>query len=63
MWINAMSKVARRNGLSIPELLKRQRENNPNLTYLQKRSKSFSKKADPFENLTTKELYYRRPMK
>ena len=62
MWINAMSRVARRKGITIPELLKQQRENSPNLTSLPKPLKSRSKKVDPFEGLSTRELYFRRPM-
>ena len=45
MWINAMSKVARQKGITIPEFLKQQRENNPNLTSLPKPLKSLSKTA------------------
>ena len=62
MWINAMSRVARRKEISIPELLKQQRENSPNLTSLPKPLKSRPKKVDPFEGLSTRELYCRRPM-
>ena len=62
MWINAMSRVAKRNGLTIPELLKQQRENSPNLTSPPKPMKSRPKKVDPFEGLSTRELYCRRPM-
>ena len=59
MWINAMSRVAKRNGLKIPELLKQQRENSPNLTSLPKLLKSRPKKVDPFEGLSTREMYFR----
>ena len=62
MWINAMSRVGRRKGITIPELLKQQRENNPNLTILPKPLKSRPKKVDPFEGVSTRELYCRRPM-
>jgi hypothetical protein len=62
MWINAMSRVARKKGITIPELLKQQRNNNPNLSCLQKRSKSLPEQVDPFEGLTTRELYFCRPM-
>jgi len=56
MWINAMSKVARKKGITISELLKQQREVNANLTYLSERLK------DAFEGLSKRELYFRRPM-
>ena len=62
MWINAMSRVARQKGITIPELLKHQREKNPNRTSRTKTLKSRSRKADPFEGLSTRELYFRRPM-
>ena len=62
MWINAMSRVARRKGITIPELLKHQREKSPNRTSRTTTLKSRSKKADPFEGLSTRELYCRRPM-
>ena len=47
MWINAMSRVARRKGITIPELLKQQRKNSLNLTCLPKTLKSRNKKTDP----------------
>ncbi len=62
MWINAMSRVARRKGITIPELLKQQREKGPNLTSRSQTLKSRSRKADPFEGVTTRELYCRQPM-
>ena len=62
MWINAMSRVAKRNGLTIPELLKQQREQNANKSCRSKRSVSRPRKKDPFEGLSTSELYFRRPM-
>jgi hypothetical protein len=62
MWINAISKVARKKGIAISELLKRQREVNANLTYSSERLKSRLKKKDAFEGLSTRELYFRRPM-
>ena len=62
MWINAMSRIARQKGITIPELLKQQREKSPNLTSHSKTLKFRSRKADPFEGLSTRELYCRRPM-
>lgn len=62
MWINAMSKVARKKGITISELLKEQREANANITYPSKRVKNHSKIKDAFEGLSTRELYCRRPM-
>ena len=62
MWINAMSKVARKKGITISELLKEQREANTKLTYPSDRVKNHSKKKDAFEGLSTRELYFRRPM-
>ena len=62
MWINAMSKVARKKEITISELLRQQREVNANLTYSSERLKSRLKKKDAFEGLSTRELYFRRPM-
>ena len=61
MWINAMSKVARKKGIAISELLKEQREANAKLTYPSDRVKNHFKKKDAFEGLSTRELYFRRP--
>ena len=62
MWINAMSRVAKRNGLKIPELLKQQRKKSQNLNRLPKKFEVTPKKKDPFEGLSTRELYLVRPM-
>jgi hypothetical protein len=62
MWINAMSRVARRKGITVSELLKQRREANANITYPSERVKNHSKKKDAFEGLSTRDLYCRRPM-
>ena len=62
MWVNAMSRVARQKGITIPELLKQPREKSPSLTCLPKPLKSRPNKVNTFEGLSTRELYFRRPM-
>ncbi len=62
MWINAMSRVARRKGITIPELLKQQQGIGSKQSKPSKKFKRNLTKKDAFEGLSTRELYLRRPM-
>ena len=62
MWINAMSKVARRKGVTVSELLKQRQNNNPKQTYKLKKIEKRQIKKDPFEGMSSRDLYNWRPM-
>jgi len=53
MWINAMSRVAIRKGITVSELLKERREANANITYPSERVKNHFRRKDAFEGLIT----------
>ena len=61
MFLNAMARVAAREGLTIKQLLERKSREAEKL-FLMKRGKPKPKRRDPFEGLSTRELYMRRPM-
>ena len=61
MFLNAMAMVAAKEGLTIKQFLERRRkkaEKSPP----RKLGKPKSKRRNPFEGLSTRELYMRRPM-
>ena len=62
MWINAMSSVARRKGITIPDLLKQQQGIGSKQGKPSKGLERSPTKKDAFEGLSTRELYLRRPM-
>jgi len=61
MFLNAMARVAAREGLTIKQFLERRRTEAEKLPP-RKLRKPKSKRRDPFEGLSTRELYMRRPM-
>tara|TARA_Y100000591_G_C21530863_1_gene544073 strand:+ start:379 stop:567 length:189 start_codon:yes stop_codon:yes gene_type:complete len=61
MFLNAMARVAAREGLTIKQLLERKRGEVEKLPPGKQR-KSEPKRCDPFEGLSTRKLYMRRPM-
>ena len=61
MFLNAMAMVAAKEGLTIKKFLERRREEAEKLPP-RKLGKPKSKRRDPFEGLSTRELYVRRPM-
>ena len=61
MFLNAMARVAAREGLTIKQLLERRRKESEKLPP-RKQGKPKPKRRDHFEGLSTRELYMRRPM-
>ncbi len=61
MFLNAMAKVAARKGMTIKQLLEHRRKEAEKLPP-RKPGKPKPKRRDPFEGLSTRELYMRRPM-
>ena len=61
MFLNAMARVAAKEGLTIKQFLERRRKEAEKLPP-RKLGKSKPKRRDPFEGLSTRELYMRRPM-
>ena len=61
MFLNAMARVAAREGLTIKQFLERRRKEAEKLPP-RKPGKPKPKRRDPFEGLSTQELYMRRPM-
>ena len=61
MFLNAMAQVAAREGLTIKQLLERRRKKTEKLPR-KKQKKPTLMKRDPFEGLSSRELYMRRPM-
>ena len=61
MFLNAMARAAVREGLTIKQLLKRKSREAEKLLP-RKRGKPKPKGRDPFEGLSTQQLFMRRPM-
>jgi len=61
MFLNAMARVAAREGLTIQQLLERKSREAEKLLP-RKLEKTKPKGRNPFEGLSTRELYMRRPM-
>ena len=61
MFLNAMARVAVKEGLTIKQFLELRRKEAEKLPP-RKLGKPKSKRRDPFEGLSTRELYMRRPM-
>ena len=61
MFLNAMARVAAKEGLTIKQFLERKRKEAKKLPP-RKQGKLKPKGRDPFEGLSTRELYMRRPM-
>ena len=60
MFLNAMARVAAKEGLTTKQLLERRRKEPEKLPPKNREAKP--KGRDPFEGLSTQELYMRRPM-
>jgi hypothetical protein len=61
VFLNAMARVAAKEGFTIKQLLERKRGEAEKLPPA-KQGKSKPKRREPFEGLSTRELYMRRPM-
>ena len=61
MFLNAMARVATKEGATIKQLLERKRKEAEKLLP-RKLGKLQTKRPSPFEGLSTRELYMRRPM-
>ena len=61
MFLNAMAQVAAREELTIKQLLERRRKKTEKLPR-KKLRKPKPMRRDPFEGLSSRELYIRRPM-
>ena len=61
MFLNAMARVAAREGLTIKQLLEHKSREAEKLPP-RKQGKPKPKRRDPFKKLSTRELYMRRPM-
>ena len=61
MFLNAMARVAAKEGLTIKQPLERRRKEAEKLPS-KENGEAKAKRRDPFEGLSTRELYMRRPM-